>query len=1105
MGIDLATLAVKADSTDLLKLDKALDLVAKQAKKTETATEKAEKSFKQMGVAAAAGAAVSIAAVTKVAVESVKVFADIETRLVGVQKTTGFTADEMDRFSESISDVSTSVPVATASLLDIAGVAGQLGIKGVENVTQFTEVIGKLSLATDVVGDEGAASIARLLNVTGEGVENVATFGSVLVRLGNNSAATESQILSLATEIGQATSTFAVTSAETLAMGAALKSMGVSAELGGSVVGRAMRTIEAGIEAGGEDIAQLSRVTGIAAEDLNQAFGDNATDVFQKWVGGVGSMIEKGQSAATVLEGFGLRGEEVLKVIPTLAVNSGLLTDALALQADELGKVSALDQEVATAADTLAAQWQILLNVVDKYAFSLGSDLAPHLREVIKETLEWEKANGSLLRHDIGEWTATAVKGALWFAESISTVSGSFDFVVQQLAFGWEDISHNFQVNTLFLQHTFAVAFEAMTNLAGDFVQELSRGLAVVPGMEDLSNQLKIAGFRMSQTSSASEDYKKDLKKLNDEHKVTVKNLQDAQDKLLAEALGYDKTGLAAADAADKKVRAAAKVEAARIAAAEKEALAEERKTQKAQLATEERLRLKEHLATETNRLTTSELEHKLQALDDEVMAMSETADTDRELQDMITDYHSAKQDEIVKKYGESQEEQVAATSATAATMNEITATVVNTVIRGEDVKVAVASLASEKLSQFAVDAATKGLTKILSALGIEIGANAALGTAQSATDGDTWQQKLASGAAYLAGAGAAIFAGKALGDSFHADGGPLGWVVRNGGGGEVREGNGRADDVFAGFTAAPGGGLTRNMIMGGEYVIDRDTAQKNLPLLNQINGSKRKLFADGGPITESMPVTEDINNSGFELFVNSVIESKGNWKKAIVEAVLYYAGTGAAMVLGKELGPQLFAVGGEIGESTSLSRYAQWNPLDPLGINDKLPGGGGGGLPGVPGSLDWGNLWELLRGLGITGVKTADAILDPYVADMLTPSTFIPGFDTVEKSLEGALKGTAKDITDQLLPGLDVTFGGGGLLGSYENGTEYVPKTGKYLLHEGERVTPARENSSLSSELKLLREELRAGMVELTKYTMEAAAVLRKFDGDGLPESRGY
>jgi len=35
-----------------------------------------------------------------------------------------------------------------------------------------------------------------------------------------------------------------------------------------------------------------------------------------------------------------------------------------------------------------------------------------------------------------------------------------------------------------------------------------------------------------------------------------------------------------------------------------------------------------------------------------------------------------------------------------------------------------------------------------------------------------------------------------------------------------------------------------------------------------------------------------------------------------------------------------------------------------------------------------------------------------------------------------------------------------GSVLGSFQMGTPYVPKTGLYKLHEGERVTPANQNT---------------------------------------------
>ncbi len=43
------------------------------------------------------------------------------------------------------------------------------------------------------------------------------------------------------------------------------------------------------------------------------------------------------------------------------------------------------------------------------------------------------------------------------------------------------------------------------------------------------------------------------------------------------------------------------------------------------------------------------------------------------------------------------------------------------------------------------------------------------------------------------------------------------------------------------------------------------------------------------------------------------------------------------------------------------------------------------------------------------------------------------------------------------------------GVLGSYRDGTDYVPRTGPYMLHRGESVTPAAANNApLQVELTL-------------------------------------
>ena len=159
--------------------------------------------------------------------KSVDAAAEYQVAIANVSKTTGLAGDELKKFEKGISGMAGKIAVGKDEMLEIAAAAGQLGIKGSDDLLKFTETMSKLSLATDVSGEEGAKDIARLLTVTGEGVGVVDRFGSALTALGNNAAASESEILHMSTFLGQATSAFRLSSAEILGLAASMKSMGL--------------------------------------------------------------------------------------------------------------------------------------------------------------------------------------------------------------------------------------------------------------------------------------------------------------------------------------------------------------------------------------------------------------------------------------------------------------------------------------------------------------------------------------------------------------------------------------------------------------------------------------------------------------------------------------------------------------------------------------------------------------------------------------------------------------------------------------------------------------------------------------------------------------
>ncbi|MHA1347771.1 MAG: phage tail tape measure protein, partial [Candidatus Heimdallarchaeaceae archaeon] len=280
-----------------------------------------------------------------------------------------------------------------------------------------------LGVATDLSGEEAATALTRILNVTGEGIETIDKFGSVIVALGNNFAATESEIVKVATEVSRSTAVFDVSSSQAAALATALRSVGVQAQIGGSAVGRAFRAIDQSIRDGGTSLQNLSTITGITGDQLKKTFEEDSTAVFQAFIEGLGEIENQGGSTTEALAAFGLKGDEILKVLPVLAKNSELLGDALSTAANELENTNALNTEAAKAFDTLLSRFQVFQNAVSNAAVNIGAELAPQISELLSQLTdlattiaEADKETLSLIATFL-KW-ATIITGAIASATS---------------------------------------------------------------------------------------------------------------------------------------------------------------------------------------------------------------------------------------------------------------------------------------------------------------------------------------------------------------------------------------------------------------------------------------------------------------------------------------------------------------------------------------------------------------------------------------------------------------------------------------------------------------------------------------------------------------
>lgn len=179
-----------------------------------------------------------------------------ESSFAGITKTINMSAFETQQLRGKMIELSKTIPVSVNELNKIGELGGQLGI-GSKDIVAFTDTIAKLGVATNLTTEEGSLMLAQFMNVMKLDDSQIATLGSTIVELGNNFATTEKDITSMASRLSATTSVMGISSADTLGFATAMSSLGISAEEGGSALGRVLIKFNDYANQGGKAAAKL--------------------------------------------------------------------------------------------------------------------------------------------------------------------------------------------------------------------------------------------------------------------------------------------------------------------------------------------------------------------------------------------------------------------------------------------------------------------------------------------------------------------------------------------------------------------------------------------------------------------------------------------------------------------------------------------------------------------------------------------------------------------------------------------------------------------------------------------------------------------------------
>src|SRR3990167_6697199 len=253
------------------------------------------------------------------AVKAAKAYIEFEKGLVGVRKTTDLSAAGMEVLSDNFLRMSTRVNIGASELSGIAQIAGQMGIRGVEDIASFTEAIAILTKTTSLTGPDAATKIAQLLSITNEAANTAPRLASVIVDLGNKFAANESRIVEFGVDVARVGAAFGVTATQSLAMGTALAQLGANAESGSTAVGRLFAKMNEAIDEGGIRLQQFAEITDRSTLQFTELFRKDAMGAVLEFIKGLNLLQKQGASTAQVLKDLEIGGFREIKSLLPLA------------------------------------------------------------------------------------------------------------------------------------------------------------------------------------------------------------------------------------------------------------------------------------------------------------------------------------------------------------------------------------------------------------------------------------------------------------------------------------------------------------------------------------------------------------------------------------------------------------------------------------------------------------------------------------------------------------------------------------------------------------------------------------------------------------------
>ena len=402
-----------------IELDKTNAKMQKFANTGKQATATMLNGLRDMATSLGATVAPAIAMVSSKVISSADT---IDAAYRDMRKTVEGTEQQFESLKAAAIEFSRTHPVSADTILEIEAIGGQLGIT-VDKLEGFAHVVSNLDIATNMDAEDIALDLGKLANIFSDLGWNTEKFGDSLVRLGNNTAALESDIMNITTRFAGMSAIVGVLPDEVLAIATASSATGQKADAAGGSLQRTFGRIEGAVAGVSDAMMKLDDLTedeiqefedakdalkdyadiaGMSAEEFAKYWKSTdkvskdvsglnveitgATYVFKRFIEGLREIDKSGGSVDATLQKLKITGVRDRQLLEGLTNTTDVLNNALNMSSDawngvkdQWGAAGDAAREAGKKAEGFSGKLATLKNIVQTLGSAFGDKLVPLL------------------------------------------------------------------------------------------------------------------------------------------------------------------------------------------------------------------------------------------------------------------------------------------------------------------------------------------------------------------------------------------------------------------------------------------------------------------------------------------------------------------------------------------------------------------------------------------------------------------------------------------------------------------------------------------------------------------------------------------------------